>query len=174
MRNHLSCLLFFSALVFFSGCIDDHDSSGMEAAPREAFESWLQIIETGDFAGMWDKLSLTGKERFSYAWEDEKENLTKSSAEFKEGFIKRYGFSSFDEVLNEDAGSFFVRSMKVNDDGKFPQKYSVLKESTIDNFEFLNNGNACILTFKDSKGNFLPLKMKLQKEGEDWTVIRMP
>lgn len=174
MSHQLSFLLFLSAMILFSGCTGGADSSGMEAAPRAAFENWLEIIESSDFAGMWDKLSLTGKERFRYAWEDEKENLTKASSEFKAGFIKRYGFSSFDEVLDEDAASFFVRSMKVNDDGKLPKKYKVLKESTISNFEFLNNGNACILTFKDAAGSLLPLKMKLQKEGEDWNVIRMP
>jgi len=163
-----------STVILFSGCFGDYESSGMESAPRASFEEWLNIVERGDFVAMWHKLSLTGKERFRYAWEDEKENLAKSSDEFKAAFMKRYGFSTWAEVKNEDAGAFFARSMKVNDDGKLPEKYKLLRKSTISNFEFQSNGNACILTFKGPDGILLPLKMKLQKEGDDWRIIRMP
>ena len=157
----------------FTGCQND-EVSGIEAGPNAAFHNWITIMENRDFSEMWNKLSLTGKERFSYSWDDEKENLAKASSEFKAGFMKRYRFSTWAEVESEDAGAFFVRSMAINDDGKVPRKYKLLKKSTIDKYDFQNNGNACVLTFKGPDGNLLPLKMKLQKEGEDWQIIRMP
>jgi hypothetical protein len=159
--------------VLLTGC-ESYESSGMESGPKKAFENWLTIVENRDFEGMWGKLSLTGKERFNSSWEDEKENLAKASAEFKAGFMKRYRFANWDEIKNEDSKAFFIRSMAVNDDGKIPQKYKLLRQSVINKFDFQNNGNSCILTFKGTDGNLLPLKMKLQKEGEEWRVIRMP
>ena len=171
---HIFALLFCVLLGSISGCLVDGTLADSNSGPREAFHQWIEIIETRDFAGMWKKLPMTAKERFSYSWDEEKDQLARSSEEFKQGFIKRYGYSGWAEIKNEDARGFFIRSMSVNDDGKFPKKYSILKESTIENFEYLNNGNACIITFKGPQGNVLPLKMKFQKEGEDWQVIRMP
>jgi len=163
-----------SMVMILAGCIGGGGSYDTDAGPRKAFHDWVEIMELGDFAGMWNRLPMTGKERFHSAWEEEKANLAKSSEDFKTGFMKRYGFSSWADVKTEDAASFFVRSMGVCDDGKTPQKYKILKKSTVHEFKYLSNGNSCVLTFKSADGVVLPLKMKLQKEGDMWQVIRMP
>lgn len=176
MRFHFLIIGVFTVICFSSAaCIGEEDKPiGMDAGPTKAFEKWLRIMENNDYESMWNQLSISAKERFRYAWDDEKESLSKSSKAFKDSFMKTYGFQSWDELQNEKAEEFFVRAMGNYPKTELPRKYEILKKAKIHDINYVDGGTACILTFLDEDGSPLPMKMKMLREGSNWKVVRLP
>ena len=173
----LSLALFIGVSLLFAGCFggdDDDGAKGMDVGPTRAFKKWVSTVENNDYATMWAQLPITAKERFRYAWEDEKEQLEKSSKQMKDKFLKVYGFSSWDELKKEDAASFFVRSMGRYPKGKLPTKYQLLKKAKVHKITYADEGTSCIVTFLDEDGSPLPMRMKMLREGDEWKVVRLP
>ncbi len=163
--------------ILFTGCIGDSNddgAKGMDVGPTKAFRKWVSTIENNDYGTMWAQLPITAKERFRYAWDDEKEQLAKSPQAVKTKFMKVYGFSSWKELQEEEAAAFFKRSMGRYPTGKLPTKYQLLKKAKVHKITYADEGTSCIVTFLDEDGSPLPMRMKMLREGEEWKVVRLP
>jgi len=159
-----------------AGCFGpaDDQARGMDAGPARAFKKWVATVEANDYRSMWEQLPITAKERFRYAWDDEKEQLEKSPLEARTRFMEVYGFASWTDVKGEEADAFFIRSMGRYPAGKLPTKYELLKRARIHKIVYGDEGTSCMVTFLDADGSPLPLRMKMLREGDDWKVVRLP
>ncbi len=168
--------LFVTGLMFFAvGCFGPEGARGIDAGPTKTFVKWVETIEQNDYTSMWKMLPITAKERFRYAWDDEKEQLKKSTVEMKSRFMKVYGFQNWSEIENEEAADFFVRSMgSFPKEKEIPMKYKLLKKAKIHKIIYGDEGSSCIVSFISPEGQILPMQMKMLREGNDWKVVRLP
>lgn len=174
MERRMVLLIAALFALAFVGCREEQSHAGMDAGPAAAFRRWIAAVEVDDYRAMWNQLPITAKERFRYAWDDEREELKKATAEGRKRFMEAYGFSSWKEIENEEAEAFFVRSMGRYPKGKLPTKYQLLKKATIHKITYGDEGTSCIVTFLDEDGSPLPMRMKMLREGNDWKVVRLP